>query len=154
MHSKLSVAFHLLKAAPMWRRGALSRRGLSDRLGSDTDALQFHNAVRFSGFAKRRSRDIVNGNARRSFAVEDSVVSMTVKNSGCAESINRLFQPAGAKKSINFRIFPLQRGTNRGVMEHHDSLFRLQLGKRLLQSNGVRDGFLHKLFNQRFAPSV
>lgn len=37
---------------------------------SDADALQFDYSVRFSGFAKRWGRYIVNGNAGRRFTFE------------------------------------------------------------------------------------
>src|SRR6266487_2112320 len=90
------------------------------------DALQFNNAVRFSGFAKRRRRYVINGDSARSFAVENAIVSMTVKNSGHFESIDWLFQPAGAEKRINLGILPLQRGADRRVMQHYDPLFGLQ----------------------------
>ena len=98
------------------------------------DALQFNNAVRLSGFAKRRRGDVINGDSSRSFAVENAVVSMTVKNSGHFESIDWLFQPAGAEKRINLGILPLQRGADRRVMQHYDPLFGLQFGQRLMDS--------------------
>src|SRR6266542_3049441 len=37
-------------------------------------------------------------------------------------------------------------------MEDHDSTFCLQFCESLLQANGVRDRFLHKLFNEWFPP--
>ena len=65
-----------------------------------TQALQFDDAVRFSGFAQRRGQDVVNRNSGRSFAIENTVVSVTVKNSGDFESIDLVFQPAGAEKGV------------------------------------------------------
>jgi len=67
---------------------------------SDTDALQFDDAVRFSGFAQRRGRDVVNRNSGRSLAIENTVVSVTVENSRHFEAIDWLFQPAGAEKGV------------------------------------------------------
>ena len=72
----------------------------ASQAASDTDALQFDDAVRFSGLAQRRGRDVVNRNSGRSFAIENTVVSMTVKNSRHFESIDRLVQPAGAEKGV------------------------------------------------------
>jgi hypothetical protein len=79
----------------------------SSQSASDTDALQFDDAVRFASFAQRRGRDVVNRNSGRSLAIENTVVSVTVKNSGHFESIDRLFQPAGAEKGVNLGIFSL-----------------------------------------------
>src|SRR5439155_19994402 len=96
------------------------------------DALQFNNAVRLSGFAKRRRGDVINGDSSRSFAVENAVVSMTVKNSGHFESIDWLFQPAGAEKRINIGILALQCGADRRLMQDYDRLFGLQFVLRML----------------------
>ena len=42
---------------------------------SDTDVLQFDDAIWLPGFAKRRSGDVVNRNSGRSFAIKDTIVS-------------------------------------------------------------------------------
>src|SRR6184192_206656 len=127
---------------------------LNCRASAAADALQFNNAIRLSRFSKRRRGDVINGDSSRSFAVENAVVSMTVKNSGHFESIDWLFQPAGAEKRINLGILPLQRGADRRVMQHYDPLFGLQFGQRLLKANSVTNGFLNKLFDERFAPGI
>ena len=72
-----------------WQRKSCLCSGRA-RLASDTDALKFDDAVRLAGFAQRRRRDIINGNSGRSFAVEDAVVGVTVKNSGHFESVDWL----------------------------------------------------------------
>jgi hypothetical protein len=46
---------------------------------SDADALQFDYSVRFSGFAKRWGRYIVNRNAGRRFTLEHPIVRVTMK---------------------------------------------------------------------------
>src|SRR4029453_9471695 len=70
------------------------------------------------------------------------------------ESVDRFFETTGTEEGIYFRIFPLQRGSNRGVMQDHDPALGLQLDQCLLKANGVADLFLHKLFYQRLAPCV
>jgi hypothetical protein len=72
----------------------------SQSASAAADALQFDDAVRFSGFPQRRCRDVVNRNAGRSLAIEKTVVSVAVENSSHFESIDRLFQPAGAEKGV------------------------------------------------------
>ena len=83
---------------------------------SDADALQFDYSVRFSGFAKRRGRYIVNGNAGRRFTFEHPIVRVTMKHRRGAESIDRFLETAGTEKSVDFGIFALQRSANPGVM--------------------------------------
>ena len=109
----------------MLKHGASWRRTRSDRSASDTDALQFDYSVRFSGFAKRRRGDVVNGNSSGSLSIEDAVVGVAVKHRVDSKPIDRFFQPAGAKEGENFGIFPFQRGADRGVMEYYDSPFCL-----------------------------
>ena len=83
----------------------------------DTDALQFDYSVRFSGFAKRRRGDVVNGNSSGSLSIEDTVVGVAVKHSVDSKPIDRIFQPAGTKEGKNFGMFSFQRGTDRRVMQ-------------------------------------
>jgi hypothetical protein len=45
-------------------------------LASDKDALQFDDAVRFSGFSKRWGGNVINGNAGRSLTIENAVVGV------------------------------------------------------------------------------
>ena len=59
-------------------------------MAPDTDALQFDDTVRLAGFAKRRRRDVVNGNAGGSLTIENAVVGVPVKHCVNAEPINRL----------------------------------------------------------------
>jgi len=69
-----------------WRRKGCLCSGRAG-LASDTDALQFDDAIWLPGFAKRRCRDVVSGNSGRSSPVEDAVVSVTVEDSGHFESV-------------------------------------------------------------------
>jgi hypothetical protein len=71
------------------------------------DALQFDDAVRLSCFAKRRRGDVINRDANGRFAIENSIVSVTVEDGVHFESIDWLFQSAGPEKRINLRIFAL-----------------------------------------------
>jgi hypothetical protein len=75
-------------------------------LAPDTDALQFDDTVKLAGFAKRRRRDIANGNAGRSLTIENAVVGVPEKHCVNAEPINRLFRSAGTKEGKHFGIFP------------------------------------------------
>jgi hypothetical protein len=59
-------------------------------LAPDTDALRFDDTVRLAGFAKRRRRDVVNGNAGRSLTIENALVGVPVKHCVNTEPINRL----------------------------------------------------------------
>jgi len=116
-----------------------------------SDALQFDDAIWLSGFAKRRCRDVVNGNSGRSFSIKVAIVSMTVENSSRFESVDWLLQPAGPEKRINLGIFPLKRRADGRIMKNYYSLFGFQFTQRLLQANSVTNRFLDKLFNERFA---
>ena len=119
-----------------------------------SDARQFDDAIWLPGFAKRRCRDVVNGNSGRSSPVENAVVSVTVEDSGHFESIDWLLQPAGPEKRINLGIFPFKRRADGRIMKNHYSLFGLQFTQRLLQTNSVTNRFLDELFNEWFAPGV
>lgn len=81
-------------------------------------------------------------------------MGVPVKHGAYSKPIDWLFQSAGPEKSKNFRIFPVQRRADGRVMEHSDTAFGLQFGERLFQANGVTDGFLNELFNERLTPRV
>src|SRR5438046_10400696 len=92
----------------MLKHGASWRRNRSDRSAPDTDALQFDYSVRFSGFAKRRRGNVINGNSSGSLTIEDAVVGVAVKHRVDSKPIDRLFQPAGNQEGKNLGIFPIQ----------------------------------------------
>ena len=81
----------------------------------------------------------MNGNAGRCFALGDPVMRVTMEYCAYTESIYRFFQPAGTEKSVDLRIFTLQRGANGGVVQDHDAPLGLQLDQCLLEANGVAD---------------
>src|SRR4029078_12378504 len=79
---------------------------------------------------------------------------VTVENCGRAKSVDRFFKTARTEEGIDFRIFPLQRRSNWGIMQDHYPAFSLQLDQRLLETNNVANLFLYAFLDQRLAPRI
>src|SRR3954470_10424057 len=137
MRSKLYGAFRLQNPAQTSRRGALLQQLPCLAIASETEKLQFHNAILLSGFLQHWRGDVVNGNARRCFPLQNAVVCVTVEHCGRAESIYRFFQTTRTEEGINFRIFAFQCRSNRRVMQDHYPALSLQLDQSLLEANSV-----------------
>src|SRR5437660_11724649 len=93
----------------MLKHGASWRRKRSDRSAPDTDALQFDYSVRFSGFAKRRRGDVVDGSSSGSLSIEDTDVAVAVQHSVDSKPIHRISQPADSNEGNKSEIVRFQR---------------------------------------------
>lgn len=103
------------------------------------NTLQFDDPVRLSGSVQHGRRNVVNGDAHRSFSVGNAIVRVAMEYCRGAESVDRFFQATGTEEGKDFRVFSLQGRANWRIMQHHDPALSLQLHQGLLEANGVAD---------------
>ena len=99
------------------------------------------------GSAKQWRRDIVNRDTGGRPGISRPVMGVSMKDGVNSKTVDWLFQTTRSEEGKNFRIFPLYRCSNRGIMEHDNFFISLQLGQCLLEPHRVIDRLLNELFD-------
>src|SRR5690242_7329825 len=89
----------------------------------------------------------MNRNAPGGFSVESAAMSMAVHNQVSAMTIHNFGQARISQKRVNLRRFSRYRGSNRRIVQDHDSFLRSELRHGTFQFYRLRDRSLHESFD-------